>query len=38
LPVTGTSTGIIAGAALALLTFGGGLYLFARRRRISFTA
>lgn len=38
LPVTGAQTGIIAGAALALLTLGGGLYLVARRRRITFTA
>ena len=37
LPVTGTQTGIIAGAALALLTLGSGLYLVARPRRITFT-
>jgi LPXTG-motif cell wall-anchored protein len=38
LPVTGASTGIVAGAALALLAVGGGLFLVARRRRITFTA
>jgi LPXTG-motif cell wall-anchored protein len=38
LPVTGSSTGIVVGAALALLAVGGGLFLVARRRRITFTA
>lgn len=38
LPVTGSSTGIVIGAALALLAVGGGLFLLARRRRITFTA
>jgi LPXTG-motif cell wall-anchored protein len=38
LPVTGASTGLVAGAALALLALGGGLFLVARRRRITFTA
>jgi hypothetical protein len=38
LPVTGTSTLIVAGGALALLALGAGLYLIARRRRIRFTA
>lgn len=38
LPVTGASTSIVAGAALALLAVGGGLFLVARRRRITFTA
>lgn len=38
LPVTGSSTLLIAGGALALLALGGGLYLVARRRQVSFTA
>lgn len=38
LPVTGAQTGVIAGAAIALLTLGGGIYLLARRRRITFTS
>lgn len=38
LPVTGTSTTIIALGAVALLAVGGGLYLLARKRRLSFTA
>lgn len=38
LPVTGASTGLIAGGALALLALGGGLYLVARHRRVTFTA
>jgi LPXTG-motif cell wall-anchored protein len=38
LPVTGTATSLIAGGAVALLVLGGGLYLLARRRRITFTA
>jgi LPXTG-motif cell wall-anchored protein len=38
LPVTGMSTGLIALGALALLAVGGGLFLVARRRRITFTA
>jgi LPXTG-motif cell wall-anchored protein len=38
LPVTGAPTGVVIGAALALLAVGGGLFLVARRRRITFTA
>jgi hypothetical protein len=38
LPVTGASTGIVAGIALLLVAFGGAMYLAARRRRIRFTA
>lgn len=38
LPVTGSSAGIVIGSALALLALGGGLFLIARRRRITFTA
>lgn len=38
LPVTGTSTWLIAGGALALLAVGAVLFLVARRRRITFTA
>jgi hypothetical protein len=38
LPVTGAPTGVAIGAALALLGVGGGLFVLARRRRITFTA
>lgn len=38
LPQTGVSTGVIALGAVVLLVVGGGLYLVARRRRVSFTA
>jgi len=38
LPVTGSNTGMIAGGAGALLALGAGLFLFARRRRIRFSA
>src|SRR5690606_12440916 len=38
LPLTGPSTPIVAGGAVALLVLGGGLYLFARQRRFRFTA
>jgi LPXTG-motif cell wall-anchored protein len=38
LPVTGMSTGLLAGGGLGLLALGGGAYLLARRRRASFTA
>jgi hypothetical protein len=38
LPVTGASTGIVAGVALLLVAFGTAMFLIARRRRIRFTA
>lgn len=38
LPVTGASTGVVAGIALLLVAFGAAMYLVARRRRIRFTA
>jgi LPXTG-motif cell wall-anchored protein len=38
LPTTGISTGLIAGGAVVLLALGGGLFLVARRRRVTFTA
>lgn len=38
LPVTGAPAGLLAAGALALLGVGGGLFLLARRRRVSFTA
>jgi LPXTG-motif cell wall-anchored protein len=38
LPTTGISTGIIAGGAVLLLALGGGLFLIARRRRVTFQA
>lgn len=38
LPVTGSSTALLAAGALVLLAVGGGLYLVARRRRVTFTA
>lgn len=38
LPVTGPSTPIVAGGAVALLVLGGGMYLLARQRRVRFTA
>lgn len=38
LPVTGANTGFIALAAVVLLAVGGGLFLVARRRRVTFTA
>jgi LPXTG-motif cell wall-anchored protein len=38
LPITGSSTTLIAGGAVALLALGGGLFLVARRRRVTFTA
>ena len=38
LPVTGVSTGLIALGAVVLLAIGGGLFLVARRRRVTFTA
>jgi LPXTG-motif cell wall-anchored protein len=38
LPVTGPKAGLLAGAAGALLALGAGLFVLARRRRISFTA
>lgn len=37
LPVTGSSTGLFVAGAAALLALGGGLYLVARRRRVTFT-
>lgn len=38
LPLTGASTGLLAGGAVALLAAGGGLFLVARRRRARFVA
>lgn len=38
LPVTGSKTPLVVGAAVLLLAVGGGLFWFARRRRITFTA
>src|SRR5690606_22346207 len=38
LPPTGVPTGLLAGAAALLLTAGAGMYLVARRRRITFSA
>lgn len=38
LPVTGVNAGVLAGAALALVSGGAGLFLVARRRRIRFAA
>lgn len=38
LPVTGISAGLIGLGAVVLLAAGGGLYLVARKRRVSFTA
>lgn len=38
LPVTGVSTPLIAGGAVALLAAGGVLWFAARRRRVTFTA
>lgn len=38
LPVTGAQVGIIAGGAVLLLAAGVGIFLLARRRRITFTA
>lgn len=38
LPLTGGSTPLIVGGALALLAAGAGLFLVARRRRLTFTA
>jgi LPXTG-motif cell wall-anchored protein len=38
LPVTGNTTLLVAGGAVALLALGGGLFLVARRRRVTFTA
>lgn len=38
LPVTGTTTALIAGGAVLLLALGAGVYLIARRRRVTFTA
>jgi LPXTG-motif cell wall-anchored protein len=38
LPTTGNTTMLIAGGAVALLALGGGLFLVARRRRVTFTA
>ena len=38
LPVTGANAGILAGAALALVAGGTGLFFAARRRRIRFAA
>jgi len=38
LPVTGANAGLLAGAALVLVSGGAGLYFVARRRRIRFAA
>jgi hypothetical protein len=38
LPVTGVNAGLLAGAALVLVSGGAGLYFVARRRRIRFAA
>lgn len=38
LPVTGVNAGLLAGAALVLVSGGGGLFYMARRRRIRFAA
>ena len=38
LPTTGPKAGLIAGGAGALLALGAGLFVFARRRRIHFSA
>jgi len=38
LPKTGAPTGLIAAGAALMLTAGAGMYLVARRRRITFTA
>jgi LPXTG-motif cell wall-anchored protein len=38
LPVTGSSTGWVAGGAAVLLVAGVGLFFLARRRRVNFTA
>lgn len=37
LPTTGITTMLIAGGAAALLALGGGLFLVARKRRVTFT-
>lgn len=38
LPVTGSTAALIAGGAVVLLGLGAGIFFFARRRRMSFTA
>jgi uncharacterized protein (TIGR04145 family) len=38
LAVTGSSTGPLAGGAIAILLLGGGLFFMARRRKLKFTA
>ena len=38
LPITGSTTTLIAGGAVLLLAVGAGVYLVARRRRVTFTA
>ncbi|QSB13566.1 hypothetical protein JQS43_18510 [Natronosporangium hydrolyticum] len=38
LPITGSTTALIAGGAVLLLTLGATLFLLARRRRLTFTA
>lgn len=38
LPLTGSNTGLVAGAAGLLLAAGGALFLLARRRKVNFTA